>query len=80
LTIYDDQPYPSVELEDVRSRRPDVVLAPSEPYPFQERHRGELESIASTSFVDGKDLFWWGERTRVAMGRLFDQLSGVLDQ
>lgn len=79
-TIYGDQPYPSVELEDVRARRPDLVLAPSEPYPFKERHRGELESIAPTSFVDGKDLFWWGERTRVAMGRLSDQLTAVVDQ
>jgi hypothetical protein len=79
-TIYVDQPYPSVELEDVRARRPDVVLAPSEPYPFKERHRGELKSIAPAYFVDGKDLFWWGERTRHAMGRLSDQLSSVVGQ
>jgi hypothetical protein len=78
-TIYDSQtPYPSVELEDVRARHPDVVLAPSEPYPFRERHRTELESIAPTYFVDGKDLFWWGERTRHAMGRVADQLSVVV--
>jgi ABC-type Fe3+-hydroxamate transport system substrate-binding protein len=70
--------YPSVELEDVRSRRPDAVLAPSEPYPFKDRHRGELESIAPTYFVDGKDLFWWGERTRRATQRLASQLSLVL--
>jgi ABC-type Fe3+-hydroxamate transport system substrate-binding protein len=78
-TIYEKGvPYPSVELEDVRSRRPDVVLAPSEPYPFKERHRGELESIAPTYFVDGKDLFWWGERTRGVGDRLTNQLNVVL--
>jgi ABC-type Fe2+-enterobactin transport system substrate-binding protein len=66
-----------VELESVRARNPDVVLAPSEPYPFKERHRAELESIAPTFFVDGKDLFWWGERTRRAMERLADQLRAV---
>jgi hypothetical protein len=77
-TIYDAEPYPSVALEDVRARRPDVVLAPSEPYPFRERHRLELESLAPTYFVDGKDLFWWGERTRTAMGRLSAQLSVVV--
>ena len=70
--------YPSVELADVRARRPDAVLAPSEPYPFKDRHRPELESIAPTYFVDGKDLFWWGERTRAARERLTNQLSLVL--
>jgi hypothetical protein len=78
-TIYDDQtPYPSVELADVRDLHPEMVLAPSEPYPFKERHRAELESIAPTYFLDGKDLFWWGERTRDAMVRLADQLSAVV--
>jgi ABC-type Fe3+-hydroxamate transport system substrate-binding protein len=77
-TIYDEQPYPSVELDDVRARHPDVVLAPSEPYPFKERHRAELESLAPTSYVDGKDLFWWGERTRGARVRLADQLNAVV--
>ena len=78
-TIYDSQaPYPIVEWEDVRARRPDVVLAPSEPYPFKERHRAELESVAPTHFVDGKDLFWWGERTRGAVARMADQLSVVV--
>jgi ABC-type Fe3+-hydroxamate transport system substrate-binding protein len=77
-TIYPSEPYPHVELDDVRARRPDVVLAPSEPYPFKERHRSELESIAPTHFVDGKDLFWWGERTRRALGRVADQISVVV--
>jgi ABC-type Fe3+-hydroxamate transport system substrate-binding protein len=72
-----DEPYPTVKLDDVRVRRPDVVLAPSEPYPFKSRHRAELETVAPTHFVDGKDLFWWGERTRHALVRLADQLNYV---
>lgn len=47
----------------------DVVLAPSEPYPFAERHRAELEQVAPTTFVDGRDLFWWGVRTPGAIER-----------
>lgn len=63
--------YPTVaDLDDVRRRRPDRVLAPSEPYPFAERHRAELESVAPATFVDGQDLFWWGVRTAAAMERL----------
>ena len=49
---------------------PDVVLAPSEPYPFTERQRAELETVAPVVFVDGKDMFWWGARTPDALERL----------
>ena len=41
----------------------DVVLAPSEPYPFGERHVAELSAVAPVVLVDGQDLFWWGART-----------------
>lgn len=70
-----DGPYPAVELADAAARRPDVVLAPSEPYPFSERQRGELETVAPTVLVDGKDLFWWGARTPGALARLRDVLA-----
>jgi ABC-type Fe3+-hydroxamate transport system substrate-binding protein len=62
--------YPATTLVEAASRRPDVVLAPSEPYPFAERHRGELSDVAPVVFVDGQDLFWWGTRTPAALGRL----------
>jgi ABC-type Fe3+-hydroxamate transport system substrate-binding protein len=69
-----EQRYPEVMLNDVRAREPQVVLAPSEPYPFTERHRAELETVAPVMFVDGKDLFWWGVRTPDALERLRDQV------
>lgn len=64
--------YPVTDLDEARRRRPDVVLAPSEPYPFGERHRAELEAVAPVTFVDGQDLFWWGARTPAALRRLRD--------
>jgi ABC-type Fe3+-hydroxamate transport system substrate-binding protein len=70
-------PYPEVTLEDVAALHPDVVLAPSEPYPFTTRQLPELESVAPTVFVDGKDLFWWGVRTPGALARLGDQLRSI---
>jgi ABC-type Fe3+-hydroxamate transport system substrate-binding protein len=73
----DGDAYPEVDLELARARRPDVVLAPSEPYPFSERQRDELESVAPTTMVDGHDLFWWGERTRDALGRLTTVLESL---
>jgi ABC-type Fe3+-hydroxamate transport system substrate-binding protein len=70
LNVFEDSgPYPEIELSEASSRLPDVVLAPSEPYPFTKRQLPELESVASTMFVDGKDLFWWGVRTRGALDR-----------
>jgi ABC-type Fe3+-hydroxamate transport system substrate-binding protein len=70
-----DDRYPTVTLEDARARHPDVVLAPSEPFPFRERHIPLLEEVAPVVLVDGQDLFWWGVRTPAAAGRLRRQLS-----
>jgi ABC-type Fe3+-hydroxamate transport system substrate-binding protein len=73
--VYDDAAevagaYPEVDLPSVIARGPRFVLAPSEPYSFTERHRGELEQVAPVVFVDGQDLFWWGARTAGALERL----------
>jgi ABC-type Fe3+-hydroxamate transport system substrate-binding protein len=63
--------YPTVTLEEIAALRPDVVLAPSEPYPFKPRHAAELRAVApDVVFVDGQDLFWWGVRTPAALARL----------
>ena len=72
--------YPTVTLDEARARRPDVVLAPSEPYPFAERHVPVLAEVAPVVLVDGQDLFWWGVRTPAALDRLRTRLrdAGVL--
>ncbi len=67
--------YPALELSDVGALRPDRVIAPSEPYPFAERHRRELEPLAPVTFVDGRDLFWWGARTVGALQRVVALLA-----
>lgn len=70
-----DGAYPEVGPDVARARGADVVIAPSEPYPFAERHRADLERVAPTTFVDGRDLLWWGTRTRGALARLAAALS-----
>jgi ABC-type Fe3+-hydroxamate transport system substrate-binding protein len=64
--------YPTVILDEVAAREPDLVLLPSEPYPFKERHLAELQVLRAPEirFVDGRDLFWWGTRTPGALARL----------
>lgn len=73
----DEVRYPEVTVEEVMARRPDVVLAPTEPWAFAE---GDLDDLRATFgvpaiLVDGQDLFWWGARTRAALGRLHRALE-----
>jgi ABC-type Fe3+-hydroxamate transport system substrate-binding protein len=65
--------YPTVELDDLAARSPDLVLVPSEPYAFSEAHLDELRAAMGQAVVrriDGQDLFWWGIRTPGAIRRL----------
>jgi len=73
IGIFDHEPerYPTVTLEQAAAAGPDLVLLPSEPYPFAERHVAELTAVADdVRLVDGRDLFWWGVRTADALERL----------
>jgi ABC-type Fe3+-hydroxamate transport system substrate-binding protein len=76
--VFADAPsrYPIVDLDEVCDHRPELILLPSEPYPFKPRHVGELEACAAEiRFVDGRDLFWWGTRTPSAIPRLRQSIS-----
>jgi ABC-type Fe3+-hydroxamate transport system substrate-binding protein len=80
--VYADHPdrYPTVDLVDVAERRPGLVVLPSEPYPFAERHLPGVSAALPDSLpvlVDGRDLFWWGVRTPGARRRLAAQLGGL---
>jgi ABC-type Fe3+-hydroxamate transport system substrate-binding protein len=72
----DQERYPTITLDDAARRHPDLVILPSEPYPFAERHGAELAVVArDTRLVDGRDLFWWGVRTPAALERLAQVLA-----
>lgn len=64
--------YPEVTEDEVRARRPEAVLVPTEPWTFTAEDLPELtEAFAAPAvLVDGQDLFWWGARTAGAVGRL----------
>ena len=65
--------YPEVTLDAVAQRALDIVILPSEPYAFAERHAAEVRAALGDvpiAFVDGQDLFWWGIRTPAAADRL----------
>ena len=76
--------YPRLSLTELIALDPEVILLPSEPYRFRERHAAELlaqhgMSAARNGHVylcDGQNLTWWGLRTAAAI----DEVSGMLDQ
>ena len=74
-----DGRYPAVQLDEVAARDPELVLVPTEPYTFRQKHLDELgEALprARVVTVDGQDLFWWGVRTPGALARLRAVLRG----
>ncbi|MBI2169090.1 MAG: cobalamin-binding protein [Actinobacteria bacterium] len=65
--------YPEVKLTEIQSLGPEVVVLPSEPYPFREQHVPKVSEAfpnARVVLAEGRDLFWWGIRTPQAMRRL----------
>jgi ABC-type Fe3+-hydroxamate transport system substrate-binding protein len=72
--------YPRVTLDEVAAKAPQLVLLPSEPYPFAERHVAPMQQTfpdAQVHLVDGQDLVWWGHRTSGAIARLAQQLGAA---
>lgn len=69
--------YPEVAVDHVRSRRPDAVLLPSEPWTFTaaDAHRIAHERTFGTALVepcDGRDFCWHGVRMADGLGRALD--------
>lgn len=74
--------YPVLDLADVASRRPEVVLLPDEPYRFGQKHVPEvLEKLpgARIHLVDGKMLCWYGPRIAESLRRLQQIIHGGKD-
>jgi ABC-type Fe3+-hydroxamate transport system substrate-binding protein len=59
--------YPEISEQQIRDISPEVIMLSSEPFPFQEKHIGELMSISPASkvmLVDGEMFSWYGSRLR----------------
>jgi hypothetical protein len=75
--------YPEVGVGEAASRKPDLVLLPTEPYPFQQRHVERVAGRfpdATAALVDGQDLFWWGIRTPDAVARIAQTLDALIQR
>lgn len=75
--VFADRPerYPTVTLEEVAARAPEVLLLPDEPYRFREVHRADFAAMPEipalrsgrVHLVDGKLLSWYGPRIGEAL-------------
>lgn len=82
--------YFTVTLAEVAALSPQVVLLPSEPYPFTTKHLVHLKSLGATPAgraghfycVDGMALCWYGPRITEGLeqlSRLFAYVRGTID-
>ncbi|HRX94690.1 MAG TPA: helical backbone metal receptor [Chitinophagaceae bacterium] len=61
----DQQRYPEISMEEIKSVDPEILLLPSEPFPFKEIHASELQKqLPNTKIilVDGELFSWYGSR------------------
>lgn len=64
-TLQSKSRYPELDRSDLESLNPDYVFLSSEPYPFRQKHLGELEKLfpnAKVILVDGEFFSWYGSR------------------
>lgn len=57
--------YPEVSLEAVKEKNTELVLLSTEPFPFQEKHKEELQKQLKgirIKIVDGEFFSWYGSR------------------
>lgn len=64
--IFEDrQRYPTIALEELERRSPQLILLSSEPFPFSEKHTVEVEEACPGSrvlLVNGEWFSWYGSR------------------
>ena len=72
--------YPEISPEELARAQPGVILLPSEPYPFAEKHMDAIREICPASrirLVDGEMFSWYGSRLLLA-GKYFSELRKSL--
>ena len=71
--------YPEITIEQLKQANPGVLLLSSEPFPFKEKHREELQELLPSVkilLVDGELFSWYGSRLRLAPA-YFEKLQAV---
>jgi len=77
--------YPTITLDDMAARGPEVILLPDEPFRFRRAHLRDFDAYPAVPavrggrvhLVDGKPFSWHGPRLAEALTKLPDLLAGV---
>ncbi len=57
--------YPEISLNELKNKIPKLILLSSEPYPFKEKHKIEIQKIfplIKVELADGEMFSWYGSR------------------
>lgn len=72
--------YPELTLDTFRELNPHLILLASEPFPFRDKHRNEMQRLAATAdirLVDGEMFSWYGSRMLSAIPYLQKLLASI---
>lgn len=60
----DKSRYPQITLEEINEKNCELILLSSEPYPFKEKHKEEIQKQFSgeIALADGEMFSWYGNR------------------
>jgi ABC-type Fe3+-hydroxamate transport system substrate-binding protein len=64
--VYCDQKrYPDIALDEIKQKNVELILLSSEPYPFKEKHKQEMQRLfpkIKIELADGEMFSWYGSR------------------
>jgi ABC-type Fe3+-hydroxamate transport system substrate-binding protein len=85
--VFGDRPsrYPTVTLDEVAGRRPEIIVLPDEPFRFRRAHVADFDMYTEVPavrdrrihLVDGKPFSWHGPRLREALTTLPALFGGI---
>jgi len=73
--VINQERYPEITLEKLKTLNCELILLSSEPYPFKEKHIEEIEAAipnAKVLLVDGEMFSWYGSRLVKAVQYFFE--------
>jgi ABC-type Fe3+-hydroxamate transport system substrate-binding protein len=63
--VVGDDRYPELTIDSIKSINPEIILLSSEPFPFKDQDKTEIESQLENTRVikvDGEMFSWYGSR------------------
>ncbi len=73
-----DKRYPKISISQLLSLKCQLIMLSSEPYPFKQKHKDELQPLISSAkivLVDGEMFSWYGSRLKYSA----EYFSGLMN-